>query len=634
MATGGTLDFTADRTALQCAPDSVRCWVDTSALTFDAVGPTGSNIYDARLHDVEYFWDFGDAANTTADLWSQPVNVLDEWKRRYVGRGPFVSHMYLEAGTYTIKCAAYERSSGKWTSASKSVVVATQDSAYPTTKTICVNPVGDSDFSAAPTGAVELNLDTLTTATTEWSTYADGSNPVRWLFKRGGTYTVNLAISSGQGDGIMFGAYGSGARPILNGIGTGSLGATTQGATFYVNSNYGGFEGALSPDIRFDGLNMQGNHDPVTQSQSGTDHANLDWHAVKFHKYVDAMISDCRMAGFAESTVSDYANLNTRQMNIHLDDCLITDFGGQFCIIMQDEFHVSSSFSMTGTALTQNPDAMDDDQIRSPLRLNHILSTCLDGCDVFHTDRAQPALKLAETPEADGMLVNVHRTTVEGGSNPLSFVHNVNAGLGRSSAHNMIADSFIAIGNHGTTALTGTFGTGLTLRNVLMIMPPVEKHGTIGNFRGYLATQDESTTYDATIVGAAPIRMYNCTLRMDRTGTQNGSASVSENYEQTSGGFSSITTDNNVIHEPATGYANTTFAPVTTGTLFEARNKGSRNTSGVLDGTLATPAGSVIGSELDTGSSGLNAATSGLVAATDIRGKWRAASADKGAWEV
>ena len=86
---GGPISIILDRSTLQCAPDSVRFSVDLSGADFDTPAPVGAEVYDARMHDLIYLWDFGDSGQ-----WSAPVNVLAEWKNRTTAKGPFVSHVY------------------------------------------------------------------------------------------------------------------------------------------------------------------------------------------------------------------------------------------------------------------------------------------------------------------------------------------------------------------------------------------------------------------------------------------------------------------------------------------------------------------------------------------------------------
>ena len=50
------------RSVTEAAPETI--WFGpnwSSASGFSQSGPTGSDIYDPRFHEVDYFWDFDDA---------------------------------------------------------------------------------------------------------------------------------------------------------------------------------------------------------------------------------------------------------------------------------------------------------------------------------------------------------------------------------------------------------------------------------------------------------------------------------------------------------------------------------------------------------------------------------------------
>lgn len=625
---GGPISITLDRSTLRCAPDSVRFSVDLSGADFDTPAPVGAEIYDARMHDLIYLWDFGDSGQ-----WSAPVNVLAEWKNRTAAKGPWVSHVYRTPGTYTASVLVIEPASGKTATTQTTITVADPDVAFAASRTICLNPVGDGDFTGTPPGAVRLNTDSLLSGSAPWTTYANGANPVRWLFKRGASYTVAVDVAAAQGAHMMFGAYGSGPRPVLNGAGA----ATPSGAShsvIYFSNQHIGSSSAETPDARFDDLDFQGNHTPATQNQS-VDHSALDWHAVKFLKYVDAVFHNCRMEGFAESTLSDYTNDNTKRFNIHLDNCVLSDFGGQYPIILQPELHPLSSFSMTGTRHAQNPNAVDDAGIRAPVRINHIAKTYVAGCDVFHTDRSQPCLKMIETPQVDGAVVNLHSCSLEGGLRVLTFgLNGKNAGLQRSSVHNAVVDGLVLVGNYGTQAHFKTAVTGVTVRNVLMIQPATPHHGfaprhiAFFDFEGF-------NSFDAGIVGAAPIRIYNCTMRSDRSSAQNSGDLQAPVRTSEAAGFSNISAGNNILHGAGMNSLGTAAAPLSETVLWTPRGKGFKDPDTLaLDASLAPPADAVKDSRPMIGSPALGAALSGDVSYMDITLTDRPEPPSQGAWEA
>ncbi|MCA9368586.1 hypothetical protein KC887_10200, partial [Candidatus Kaiserbacteria bacterium] len=210
----GNISIVVDRGHMQVAPESVRLSVDLSQSDFDTQGPGPGEYYDARLHDLIYLWDLNDSGT-----WSRPMNIIEAWRDRSVAKGPFVMHMYSDPGTYSPSVLVIEPSSGKTATAvlsgADAITVLDPDDVYPGNATICINPVGDSDFSGKPTGADEVNLDHLHVGHPAWSSRLGGS-PKRWLFKRGAEFTSQLFIGSSTARGVYFGAYGPDpARPVI-----------------------------------------------------------------------------------------------------------------------------------------------------------------------------------------------------------------------------------------------------------------------------------------------------------------------------------------------------------------------------------------------------------------------------------
>ncbi|MCA9368573.1 hypothetical protein KC887_10115, partial [Candidatus Kaiserbacteria bacterium] len=206
---GGTITIIAGRTPLMCAPDSVRFSVDLSSSTFDTAGPGVGEHYDARLHDLIYLWDFDDPG-TYAKL----EKNLAAHKNSGIGKGPIEAHIYKASGTYNPSVLVIEPSSGKTATASLSggsaITVLDPDDVYPGTQTICINPVGDSDFSAKPTGAQEYNSNTFLTADDVWTDQMPATLPLRFLFKGGATFTSNISVASYSDAGFRIDSYGTG----------------------------------------------------------------------------------------------------------------------------------------------------------------------------------------------------------------------------------------------------------------------------------------------------------------------------------------------------------------------------------------------------------------------------------------
>lgn len=628
--TGGTITLNVSRTVMHCAPDSVRFSVDLSASTFDTPAPVGDEVYDYRLHDLIYLWDFDDASSGS---WSAPVNVLSGWKNRNTAKGPWVAHMYQTPGTYNPSILVIEPSSGKTATASVSLTVVDPDTVYAGTDTICVNPVNDDDFAGKPPGAAEINLDELLTTSPEWIA-RQGGNPKRWLFKRNNTFVVGLRIAASDTPGISFGAYGSGSRPIIRV----KIGQNASNTIISVNNQHTGSDGSLAHDMRFSRLAFEDDYDPVTQSQS-VSKVGLAGPAIWSLAVSDMMVHDCTFTGFASSSVLFDPSMQTLRTNFHMDDCVITKFGGQYPFMSGVSTHADGSNTFTGTRISQIPGAVDDFGIRAPIRINFYQNTHMRGCDIYHTDHTQPCVKLNESPRADGALINVHSCSLESGLWPISFNLNGKFSIGRTVVQNAIIDGLIIVGFYGTQFLVRTKGTGITLRNSLLIQPASPNYVTSDRLVGIVGV-DKQDGVLADNVTNAPVRVYNCTVRMDRSNAQNGSNANTPPLikDSTEGAYTAISETNNVVHMPNLDVPVTDFAPLSEDTLWTPRCVGYRSpTSYVLETQYATPLDAVKDTRPLTTpieSPAIGFALTGNVSYQDILQRKRPEPPSKGAWEV
>lgn len=611
--TGGTITILADRSMLQCAPDSVGFSVDLSAAGFDTPAPAAGEIYDARLHDLIYVWDFGDSGT-----WSAPVNVLETWKNRTIGKGPFVKHMYTAPGDYTVSVTVIEPSSGKESTAQMTVAVSDPDATFPGLQTICLSASGD--FTGAPSGARQITAFSLTGGDPNWLAHGGSAAPVRWLFRRGEAFNLEVGLSSAQAAGMMFGAFGSGADPVLT---VPSAGAT--GVNVYSSFPENG-------DLRLANLSIRGNFDPAAAPPPAG--GGAPGHAVHalYQAAGNAMLSACRFAGFAYSTLSWAVSTAVRnnKIGLHLDDCVLTDFGGQYPTFFAPAYHPESHIAFTGCRVAQNPDAVDHSGLRAPVRIEHVKNAYFAGSDFFQTDSTQPVLKLQETPWADGGILNLHSCALEGPGNGLRFNGNYFGGLARSTVHNFILDGLVMVGGYGTGVFLISHATGITMRNCLCILPSSPRFGTT-SFPRFIMISDAGS-YDPHIVGAAPTRIYNNTMRCDRAPADNeGKTPVVMGWYFPNGDFPNISEQNNVLRLTN----DLSGEPLSQTLLWSPRLKGYRNPSTLaLDATYATPADAVKETRPMIGSPALGAALSGDVSYMDIELADRPEPPSQGAWEA
>jgi len=606
--TGGTIAIVADRTGLMVAPDSVRMGVDLSASDFGIDGPGVGEFYDRRLHHLFFEWDLGNEGGS----WAVPVNVLANWQDPNRAIGPWIAAMY-PAGSFTATVTVTNPLNGRTSQDTYSVTVADPDTVYPGARTVCVSPTGST--TGAPSGATVLTASQFLQA--DLNALDDPANPTRILFERGQTYDLAVDLGDGAAPGTLFGSYGSGARPVLSPL----LDGTNSNRCIYMGSSHGGFGTTTQCELRLAGLNFQGNHDPVTQLATDSTTGKA-WNAFNSNRNPDLIVDDCRVAGFHLSAFGNSLPDDTAKVNFHFNGTLVTDFGGQYPFIQEPTNHVESSVAITGTAFRQNPNAQDDPGVRAPIRINCVAKIYIAGTEVFHTDSGQPGIKLVERAEMDGILINVHNCSVEGGQFGLSIALNATNGLGsRSPVVNAIIDGVIVA---GVPSLNGFFmiqASGVTLRNCLANLSSSAKLASGPAFLGMTHVQDFGTlTAEA---ASAPIEIYAHTFGSERADADNNGNVPGLIYDFWNVGFTGIDApaNHNIIHQPNLSTPQTDAAPLSTTALFTPQTPGS-------------PADLVKALVPLTGSSALNAAPASPVAVTDIDGTVRDDPAEVGAWEA
>ena len=576
--TGGTITINADRMALQVAPDSVRFSVDLSASTFETPGEVSGEFYNAQYHDLIYLWDFDDAASGD---WTAPEKVLPGWKNRNIAKGPWVAHVYTQPGTYNPSVLVIEPSSGKTATASVEVIVANPDTVYAGTNTICVNPVGDSDFSGEPSGAARVNIDDFYSTDSEWTSRLGGS-PKRWLFKRGASFDMNVVLTSNVTNGVYFGSYGpSSVKPNLKNIGEG---ATTKNQLWA--EGFGANTPTVPAPIYLDGLHFTGTFDPTTEWSNTIWYSGFTATAVHLRSSLDMVVSNCDFTGHGQGSFVVEPTLDGAANHIHMDHCTVNEFGGQYAVFMGPSENPASSFAVTGCRLAQIPTAFATDITglagsRSPIRAEHYQYNHVRGCDLFHTDGSQPCLKLVNIPRLEGAITNVHSCSFEGGASAVNVGGSsteVGKGLERSNIQNSIIDGIIYVVTWHGAQMVNTYCTGLTVRNCLAIWPNAKRasSGMIGPTACFGFIQLSPTGSYSTTVGAQPVRIYNNTFLFERTPTENNNHVPVVIRDSTSGGFTNILGSNNVVHMPNLTVPQIDFAPLSTTALWTPRAIGRR----------------------------------------------------------
>lgn len=172
---------------------------------FNAAATTGTTY---AFHDYLYIWNFGDqnAGSSSYGVGQQSKNFAI---------GPIATHCYETAGTYTWQLSVSDGSSTVRRSGSITASAWAVDST-----TICMTT--GSDFTGCPASATQVgSVSALHTSVAN----NIGTGGVRFLLRKGDTFTLTATVAINQSD-VAFGAYGSGANPILTSA-SGSFGYFT-----------------------------------------------------------------------------------------------------------------------------------------------------------------------------------------------------------------------------------------------------------------------------------------------------------------------------------------------------------------------------------------------------------------------
>ena len=181
--------------------------VSPLAVFFDAADTTHSSQTVQPFHDLDYTWDFGDDPLAT---WSTTGD------KKNTAKGAVAAHVFEQPGPYTVTLTVKDASgaSTQWSQ----VITAT---AFSGTTYYVASGV---DVQGNATGGVVGNdTNNGTSVSTPFQTYAKGiqtvfavAGPRRVLFQRGDAFLNASSFSFSNKTGpYIIGAYGSGARPII-----------------------------------------------------------------------------------------------------------------------------------------------------------------------------------------------------------------------------------------------------------------------------------------------------------------------------------------------------------------------------------------------------------------------------------
>jgi len=180
------------------------------AVFFDATGTT-ANSTSRPFHELEYRWNFGDAASGS---WSATPGMPN--LSRNLATGPVAAHVFESPGTYTVNLTVLDGSGAATTSVQ--VTVTNPDTVF-AANTLCVGagstPV--AGVGGCPDGAAVLQSG-------DFDAVINGNiaNRKRILFRRGDAFNSSADADIDVNGPGLIGAFGSGNRPLVNVTGNNS----------------------------------------------------------------------------------------------------------------------------------------------------------------------------------------------------------------------------------------------------------------------------------------------------------------------------------------------------------------------------------------------------------------------------
>lgn len=604
------------RSQFHIAPEGLFFEVTVSG--FDASGPGAGEVYDDRFHGLYYFWDFDDAYTFTA-----PKNLPTAHKNANIAYGPMASHTYRASGGYVVSVLVVEPSSGKQATATLNIAIGDPAALFGGTRTVFVSP--SSDWSDAPAGAALATSFNAAISTVQ----GDDTLPKRIMLNRGEIYSFSGA-SLGQNPGrewplchIVAGA-GAGANPTVACTGT-FLWWDTQTTG---NGN--------DKDFVLQNIDFIGPWDSTTET--GDNGVNL---FSAFDNPPQLLLVDgCFFSGFSNTFFNSRTSANSDKNSKILNDCVITNWR-KYAMFES----VSRETAVTGCRMQMHVDARSggpqtgDYNEQGCWRMPAPSKVIIHSSDFFSragwfenvsTYRTiQPCVRF-NTNTLQGAKMNMQANAFEGG---FPVVQLSSKSQDPGFAVNALIEKNYILGSHMSRhCIQNEFG-GVTIRNNIIAMVDTPKIGSQFGPTSFIDMNRYGT--DATNQGS-PISIYNNTfVNLMASANYFSGAGNAIPLVNNGGGFSALTEENNVNHQPNLTSPVITYAPLDSAILWAPRDKGYiSELHPILLSQYATPANSVATFAPLTGSAALGAALNEPAAYDDFYGNQRPQYPSPGALEM
>lgn len=529
------------------APSPVNFRADVAGQP--AIGAGG---YDAQTHEIEFLWDFyytgGDSSYTFANVSRLPAAYQTS---RYA-RGRYAAHVYRQAFTGTARVYAYKPSTGEFGSADVSVTVGDEDALYPTTNTIFVSPSGNFTGGIVPTGAQTV---TESNPETVMSTYVYGNtNPTRVIFRNEAGYTGGLTGQWGTARGnslpdLLITTRGAGAKPVF-----------TQSGNRIIDDTGGNQD----KSVKIQGIRFVGAYD---DENAATSTSGIPFWFLGGTSWNYMLWENCEFDGTASVAITS-GQVAVRERSFFFNDCLIENQTTGSLAYDYDHFNV------VGTKFHASPNAIIN-HVGGSGRAFRIQGdkTIFQNSDLFRkggwslldgTNYAiQPVLRFQYDNQGTsgpasvlGAYYGVSGCLLECGRNIIQIRESE---TGPEKNINGVFEENIFIGGYQSDCLIDNGCGGLTLRTNIFYMPNLDTKMGLDFTR---VVKLEVSGANATNT-AGPIRIYSNSLvnNLDTSKNIYGTLTAAA-WTTNSAGFTDITTQNNLDHQPRSTPAATTYAPI------------------------------------------------------------------------
>lgn len=525
---------------------------------FDTSGPLDGSEYDARLHEIYYFWDFGEEYFYTAPANIYAGNSKHEngHKNARYAYGPKACHIFRTSGTYAVSCLCVEPSSGKFATAAIRITIAEPETMFSGNKTVFLSPSGDFDY--APSGATRVKSGSLDSAISNYCTGQE-MTPKRILLNRGERYTYN---------GNVVGSWTGGSPSFVVGAG-GRAGAKPSIAwnDFIRWSDATSLQPRNSKSNVWYDLDIQGPFDDTTDTTTVGIPGFMDLYE---NSPGMILIDNCKINGCAFAVLDTTNSENGH--GIVFNDTVVENRAYGVLAGYYDYF------AAIGCRFQSRPNAIANatDHQGWNLRLSGKDSvTVIHSCDFFGRQGWSGLANIIDIAyqghirfnyySDSGCIAVITANSLEGGYNQMGFGNS--EGL-PSVTVNALIDKNYVLGCFQNPASIDIRHSGITVRNNIFVMPNVAGHEDAPNLEAWLDCNGENTVSRAL---DDPIKVYNNTfVNLDKS-----AHSIAKVLRNANTHFSNVTVENNIEHQPGPVGGSIIYAPLGDDTnLFTPRETG------------------------------------------------------------